>query len=96
MSWDMTALIFGTDCPIDSFMADLDSFRSIIDLWGSREALAADVGAGPWAVRKWLKRDNIPSEWWSALLATEKAKTAGLTADLLARLAARVSAETRA
>lgn len=92
----MMALIFGTDCPIDSCMRDLDSFRSIIDLWDSREALAADVGAGAWAVRKWLKRDNIPSEWWSALLATEKAKAAGVSADLLARLAAREPAEGRA
>jgi len=76
-------------------MADLDSFRSIIDLWVSREALAADVGAGPWAVRKWVKRDNIPSEWWSALLATEKARENGLTSDLLTRLAAKETLEAR-
>jgi hypothetical protein len=79
-------------------MTDLTSFRSIIDLWDSREEMAADVGAGPWAVRKWLKRDNIPSEWWSALLSTEKAKASGITADVLTRLAARqpVSEEARA
>lgn len=76
-------------------MRDLDSFRSIIDLWDSREAMASDVGAGAWAVRKWLKRDNIPSEWWTAVLATEKAKAAGVSADLLARLAAREPVEAR-
>jgi hypothetical protein len=77
-------------------MPDLDSFRSIIDLWDSREDMASDVGAGAWAVRKWLKRDNIPSDWWAALLSTEKAKTAGVTADLLTRLAAREHVEARA
>lgn len=77
-------------------MPELDSFRSIIDLWDSREEMASDVGAGSWAVRKWLKRDNIPSEWWSALLSTEKAKANGVTADLLTRLAARDIAEVRA
>lgn len=82
-------MIFGTAGPIIGAMSDLTSFRSIIDLWDSREAMAADVGAGPWAVRKWLKRDNIPSDWWVALLSTDKARSAGLTADLLARLAAR-------
>lgn len=77
-------------------MPELDSFRSIIDLWDSREEMASDVGAGSWAVRKWLKRDNIPSEWWSSLLSTEKAKANGVTADLLTRLATRDVAEVRA
>jgi hypothetical protein len=77
-------------------MSDLTSFRSIIDLWDSREAMAADVGAGAWAVRKWLKRDNIPSDWWSAVLSTEKARAAGITADLLTGLAAREVVDLRA
>lgn len=89
-------MIFGTGCPILTSMSDLTSFRSIIDLWDSREEMATDVGAGSWAVRKWLKRDNIPSEWWSAVLATEKARAAGVTADLLTRLAAREAVEARA
>ncbi len=58
--------------------------------------MASDVGAGSWAVRKWLKRDNIPSEWWSAVLSTGKAREAGITADLLTRLAAREVVEARA
>lgn len=74
-------------------MADIDSqitsFRSLIELWGSREAMASEVGASNWAVIKWFKRDNIPSEWWTRVLSTEKAKTIGLTSDLFARLATR-------
>jgi hypothetical protein len=89
------ALIFGTDCPIKLGMSDLDSFRSIIELWDSREAMASDVGAGNWAVIKWWKRDNIPSEWWVRVLSTGRAKSAGVTSDLLAELAARESAEAR-
>jgi len=58
--------------------------------------MAADVGARAPAVSKWRERDNIPSEWWTRVLATEKAKTAGLSADLLARLAAKQVEEVRA
>jgi len=93
------ALQFGTigpnnlDMPTDS---PLTSFRSIIDLWASREAMASDVGTSNWSVIKWFKRDVIPSEWWTRILATEKAKTAGVTADLLARLAAKQVDEARA
>jgi hypothetical protein len=87
-------LIFGTDCPNIPAMSDLTSFRSIIELWDSRDAMAADVGAGGWSVvSKWWQRDNIPAEWWSAVLATEKAVAAGVSADLLTRLAAREVAE---
>jgi len=76
--------------------SDLTSFRSVIELWDSREAMAADVGAGNWAVIKWFKRDNIPSEWWLPVISSEKAKSAGVTADLLARLAAREVVDLRA
>ena len=79
-------------------MADLTSFRTIIELWGAdRIALASELpGATATQVSKWWQRDNVPAEWWSALLGTEKAITAGVTADLLARLAAREVAEVRA
>ena len=77
-------------------MTDFATFRSIIELWPSREAMAADVGAGLWAVRKWLTRNSIPSEWWSAVLATEVAARAGVTAEILTALAAREPVEARA
>lgn len=72
------------------------TFRSIIELWDSQSAMAADVGARGAAVSKWRERDNIPSEWWTRVLATERARSAGLTADLLARLAAKRVEEARA
>ena len=72
------------------------SFSSVIELWDSQAAMAADIGARAPAVSKWRERGNIPSEWWTRVLATEKAKTAGLSADLFARLAAKQFDEARA
>lgn len=72
------------------------SFRSVIDLWDSREAMASDVGATNWSVIKWFKRNTIPSEWWTRICATEKARAAGVSTDLLARLAAKEIEEARA
>lgn len=74
----------------------ITSFRSVIELWDSQIAMAADVGARAAAISKWRERDNIPSEWWTRVLATEKARTAGLSADLFARLAAKQAEEARA
>lgn len=72
------------------------SFRSIIELWPSRDAMAADIGAKAPAISKWWQRDSIPAEWWSAVLGTPKAADSGVTADLLTALAAREVAEARA
>lgn len=72
------------------------SFRSVIKLWDSQLAMAADIGARPPVISKWRERDNIPSEWWTRILATEKAMTAGLSPDLFARLAAKKLEEARA
>lgn len=84
-----------TGCPIgDSAMSELKSFRDVIELWETRELLAGDVGgASASQVSKWWQRDNIPSEWWMRVLSTEKAHGAGITSDLLARLAAREKEE---
>lgn len=84
-----------TDCPKLADMSQITSFRSVIELWGpkdawgAREALAADVGASASQVSKWWQRDSIPAEWWSLLLATEKAISNGVTAELLTSFAAR-------
>lgn len=89
-------LQIGTLCPNNWGMTDSvpASFRAIIDLWPSREAMSADVGGGltNWAVIKWYKRDSIPSAWWPRVLSTEKAREAALTLDLLSRLAVREEA----
>lgn len=73
----------------------VSSFREIVDLWDSPDALAAELGAGVWAVRKWPQRRMIPAEWWAPLLRTETAQKHGLTAELLADLASREPAEAR-
>ena len=79
-------------------MTEINSFRAVIELWGpkdawgARAALAAEVGAPASVVTKWWQRDNIPAEWWSSLLATEKAALNGVTAERLTALAARETA----
>lgn len=50
--------------------------------------MADDIGAKPAAVRKWAQRSRIPSEWWDAILASDTGRTGGVTAELMARLAA--------
>lgn len=84
-------------------MSDLTSFRSIIELWGPKDAPGARIalaselpGASPTQVSKWWQRDNIPAEYWSALLSTDKAREAGVSSDLLTCLAAREIVEARA
>jgi hypothetical protein len=77
-------------------MTDLATFKSIIELWPSREAMAADIGTGASTVSKWWQRDSVPAEWWSAVLATEKATANLVTAELLTTLAAREPVEARA
>lgn len=70
-------------------MSQPTSFRSIIELWTSREVLADDIGAKPSQVSKWWQRDSIPAEWWSAVLGTAVGKANGLTAAMMTTLAAR-------
>lgn len=75
----------------------VSSFREVVGLWESPDALAGEIGAGVSAARKWPQRDNIPAEWWLPILKTRTAQDAGLTAEDLAALAARVpAAEARA
>lgn len=70
-------------------MPEISDFRSIIGLWPSPDAMAAEIGAGAAAVRKWAQRDRIPSEWWAAVVSSPRAKAANVTSDLLIVLAAR-------
>lgn len=73
----------------------VSSFREVVELWDSPEALAVEVGASAWAVRKWKtdSKRRIPAEYWSSILRTPTAQRHGLTAELLAELAAREPAE---
>ena len=84
-----------TNCPKTDGMSDLSTFRDVIELWPSREAMAADIGAGASAVSKWWQRDGIPAEWWSAILATGIANDNRVTAGVLTAIAAREVIEAR-
>ena len=76
-------------------MSQITSFRSVIELWGPKDAhgarlaMASEIGASAGMVTKWWQRDWIPAEWWSPILLTEKAQSADVSADLLTRFAAR-------
>jgi hypothetical protein len=69
------------------------SFRSVVALWASCEALAADIGAPATAVRKWSQRDRIPADWWVPIVESEIGKANGVTVEILARLIREPAAE---
>ena len=66
-----------------------NSFRDIIGLWPSPDALAAELGAKADTVRKWRQRDSIPAEWWMPLIEAAKARSVALSAAEMATLAVR-------
>ncbi|WP_301268127.1 MULTISPECIES: hypothetical protein [unclassified Bradyrhizobium] len=68
---------------------EIKSFKDVIGLWPSKEALAGDINAGLPAVNKWWQRDSIPSDRWASILSTKTARSSGLTSDKLIALAAR-------
>lgn len=101
-SKDEMVLLLRTNGPKEAGMLEITSFRSVIELWGPKDAhgarlaMGTEIGASAGMVTKWWQRDAIPAEWWSSILATEKAAAAGVTAELLTALAAREPAEARA
>lgn len=70
-------------------MPPLSSFKSIIELWPTREAMAATLGEDSRLISKWWQRNKIPAERWAHILALPTVVDAGLTAEHLIRLAAR-------
>src|SRR5579863_4928779 len=70
-------------------MPSLSSFKSIIELWPTREAMAEAVGEDSRLISKWWQRDRIPVERWAHILALPVVANAGLTAEHLIGLAAR-------
>lgn len=68
------------------------TFRDIIDLWPSPDALAGEVGSKAETVRKWRQRDSIPAEWWLPVIEAGKTHGHDLTTDAFAGLAARSKA----
>jgi hypothetical protein len=69
----------------------ISSFRALIELWETREAMASDIGAKASAVSKWWQRDSVPAEWWLPVLATDIAFRSKVKAETLIKLAARSS-----
>lgn len=63
----------------------MSDFRSIIKRWPSHDELAADTGAKTPAVRKWVERNSVPSEYFDPMLAAARRRQISLTAaDLVA------------
>lgn len=85
-----------TERPKISAMVEFRNFRDVVELWPSREAMAADVSEHAWVISKWWQRRSIPADRWSVILLTDRAREAGLTSDTLIALAAREPAEVRA
>lgn len=66
----------------------MDTFRDVIDLWGTRVALAADLGVSPVRISTWRHRNSIPGEWFRRVAeAAAKAGHDRVTVDYLARIA---------
>jgi hypothetical protein len=66
-----------------------NTFRDIIGLWDTPEALAEAINAKPAAVRKWKQRDSIPAVWWAAIIEAAEDRGAAITSDQLTAIAGR-------
>ncbi len=67
----------------------IKNYADVIDLWESYDALASDVGATVYSIRKWRQRDSIPPEYWRALVeSAAKRGIAVVTLEVLAGFAA--------
>ena len=71
----------------------MEDFRAIIVKWPDLDALAADTGAGKEAIKKWKRRNTIPSEYWKGMVqGAARRGIEGVTADLMADIAMRLKA----
>lgn len=68
------------------------SFREIIGLWPSPDALAGELGAKVETVRKWRQRDSIPADWWLSVIEAGKTRGQALTSEQFAVIASRTPA----
>lgn len=78
-----------TVCLKSIAMSEIGSFKAVIELWPTREALAAELGEDSRLISKWWQRDKIPADRWAEVLALPTAASGGVTADLLTDLASR-------
>ena len=69
----------------------VNSFRDVIAACGGITEMALAVGAKPSSVEKWKQRDRIPSEYWQSAIEAARARGNLISADMLARIAAKPS-----
>jgi hypothetical protein len=60
-----------------------------MDLWGSPQKLAADLGVKLSRVQKWRARRAIPPKAWPHVLAAAKRRRFAINADTLVRISAK-------
>lgn len=73
----------------ETHLAEPADFRTIISEWPSPDDLAADTKAKPDAVRKWIERNSVPSQYFEPMLAAAKKRRISVTATDLVSAAAR-------
>ena len=65
----------------------MNTFKEVIKQWPNYDALASDLGVSYATVTKWYERQNIPAEYWIALIGAARARRyRGITAQKLAEL----------
>ena len=75
----------------------MSTFKSLIGQFEDREALAAALGVRRSHIAAFKNRDSIPAAYWLRLIAhAEVVGVEGVTAESLARLAAKPLAESAA
>jgi DNA-binding transcriptional regulator YiaG len=66
------------------------SFREVVNRSAvSNRQFARDLGMSPKVVQKWVDRDRIPVEHWIAVITAARKNGFKVTADDLARIAAK-------
>lgn len=59
----------------------MKSFRDVIRLWPSADAMAAELDLRINTTRHWLTRDRIPAPYWKKVLDAAQAKGAVVSAE---------------
>ena len=63
----------------------METFRDIIDQWGTQASLARRFDIAPGTVAQWYRRDRIPAHWWHRVaFAAKEASIDGVTLELMA------------
>ena len=65
----------------------LESFRDVVRLWSSADAMAAELGLPINTTRHWLTRNRVPVKHWPAVIDAVQAKGIHLSAEHCMRFA---------